>query len=69
MALLETPTKAPVPRNWDGPYLRKLADLKDPWGNDYYYLSPGKHNKYSYDLASFANDGQADGGHGGGVRR
>ena len=34
---------------------------KDPWGNEYVYLSPGGHD--DYDLESFGKDGQ-DGGTG-----
>ena len=40
--------------NWDGPYLRKLP--KDPWGQSYYYKSPGEHNK-DYDISSAGKDG------------
>lgn len=43
---------------WDGPYMKKIP--KDPWENDYQYISPGKHNK-DYDIYSMASDGQ-DGG-------
>jgi general secretion pathway protein G len=43
------------PSKWDGPYLKK--DLpKDPWGNPYQYLCPGKHNT-DYDVWSFGPDG------------
>lgn len=43
---------------WDGPYIKKIP--KDPWENDYQYVSPGKHNK-DYDLYSMAADGQEGG--------
>ena len=46
---------APAPTNWRGPYLRKLS--KDPWGNDYVYVSPGLHSKDDYDLYSYGPDG------------
>ncbi len=39
---------------WNGPYIKKIP--KDPWGNDYQYQSPGKHNK-DYDLFSYGADG------------
>jgi general secretion pathway protein G len=38
---------------WNGPYLRKK--LKDPWGNDYQYRSPGM--KYEYEILSFVKMG------------
>src|SRR5690349_6941039 len=28
--------------NWRGPYLERIP--KDPWGNEYIYSNPGKHN-------------------------
>lgn len=38
-------------------YLREYK--KDPWGNDYVYVRPGKHRKDSYDIFSRGPDGQA----------
>jgi general secretion pathway protein G len=40
-ALVEKPTFGPQPRAW-----HRLMDSieKDPWGNDYRYGYPGKHN-------------------------
>lgn len=35
---------------WHGPYLESIP--KDPWGNDYIYECPGKHNPSSYDISS-----------------
>ena len=32
---------------------------KDPWGNDYVYVSPGEHG--DFDLSSYGADGQPDG--------
>jgi len=43
---------------WDGPYIKKIP--KDPWENDYLYVSPGKNNK-DFDLSSMAADGQEGG--------
>lgn len=51
-ALREEPTIAPLPKNWDGPYLKKEIPL-DPWGNPYVYLCPGEHNPNEYDLLSY----------------
>ena len=41
-------------KNWHGPYLDKLP--QDPWGNNYIYYFPGKHNTGSYDLLSVGPD-------------
>lgn len=39
-ALIEKPAGDPPAKNWkDGGYLDRLP--KDPWGNDYQFLSPG----------------------------
>jgi general secretion pathway protein G len=43
-------------RNWHGPYLDKIP--QDPWGNNYVYYFPGKHNTGSYDLLSVGPDGK-----------
>ena len=59
-ALREKPTRAPVPTNWRGPYLRKEVPL-DPWGKPYSYRSPGERNASGYDLMSLGRDGKAGG--------
>jgi general secretion pathway protein G len=43
--------------NWRGPYLDSLP--KDPWGNDYIYECPGKHNPSSFDIMSMGPDGRS----------
>jgi general secretion pathway protein G len=49
----------PSIRNWkEGGYVQKLS--KDPWGNDYQYLSPGTRGG-AYDLYSLGADGQPGG--------
>lgn len=53
--LRSKPSGNPVPKNWNGPYLKK-APL-DPWGNTYVYKSPGEHNSDGYDLSSKGKDG------------
>ncbi|MGC8833058.1 MAG: type II secretion system major pseudopilin GspG, partial [Armatimonadota bacterium] len=58
-ALVEPPTTDPVPKNWNGPYLKKGIP-KDPWGNDYVYVSPGEHNT-DFDIVSYGKDGQPGG--------
>ncbi len=45
--------------NWKGPYIK--GDVpKDPWGNEYIYECPGRHNDKSYDLMSTGPDGRAN---------
>jgi general secretion pathway protein G len=46
-------------KNWRGPYIETIP--KDPWGNDYIYESPGKHNANSFDLMSMGEDGRVGG--------
>lgn len=56
-ALVSQPSDA---ANWkQGGYIKKLN--KDPWGNDYLYLSPGQHGEV--DIYSLGADG-APGGDG-----
>jgi len=59
-ALRDKPTRAPVPGNWRGPYLRKAVP-NDPWGRPYIYAFPGANNPGSYDLKSLGRDGQPGG--------
>ena len=59
-ALREKPTRAPIPTNWRGPYLRKDVPL-DPWGKPYIYRSPGERNASGYDLLSLGRDGKPGG--------
>ena len=46
-------------QGWRGPYLNDIP--KDPWGNDYIYEYPGKHNTSSYDLMSMGVDARVGG--------
>jgi general secretion pathway protein G len=39
-------------QNWRGPYMQTDVIPKDPWGNEYIYECPGRHNATSYDLSS-----------------
>ena len=59
-ALRERPTRAPVPSNWRGPYLRKDVPL-DPWGRGYLYRAPGERNRGGFDLESLGRDGKSGG--------
>ncbi|MBK5274443.1 MAG: type II secretion system major pseudopilin GspG [Desulfuromonadales bacterium] len=61
-ALVEKPTVGVIPKTYkDGGYLESKKVPKDPWGNDYLYISPGEHG--DYDLFSYGADG-AKGGDG-----
>jgi general secretion pathway protein G len=62
-ALVSEPDIAPIPRNWDGPYLKKREVPLDPWGKPYVYRSPGEVNPDSYDLFTLGRDG-VEGGEG-----
>ncbi len=44
---------------WNGPYLKKKVVPKDPWGNEYRYVSPGQHG--AYDLSSLGADNREGG--------
>jgi general secretion pathway protein G len=45
-------------QNWRGPYMSSDSVPKDPWGNDYIYECPGRHNPTSYDLSSLGPPGE-----------
>jgi len=40
---------------WQGPYMEKVP--LDPWGRDYQFANPGRHNPNSYDIWSIGPDG------------
>lgn len=55
-ALIEKPETGNIPKNWrEGGYIEKGKLPKDPWGNDFIYLSPGVHGPY--DIISYGYDG------------
>jgi len=57
-ALASKPEVGRIPGKYpDGGYLKKVP--KDPWGNDYVYLSPGVHG--DFDLISYGADGEPGG--------
>ena len=56
-ALVTQPTTDPKPTRW---YQLFKEMPKDPWGNDYIYLSPGKKNPDSFDLYSAGPDRKPD---------
>jgi general secretion pathway protein G len=58
-ALWERPALAPVPQNWDGPYVERQIS-KDPWGGNYTYKNPGDRN-LPFTIMSFGADGKSGG--------
>lgn len=56
-ALVSRPSGFPEAKNWNEPYLKKAP--KDPWGNEYQYISPGSSGPY--DLYSLGADGEPGG--------
>ncbi|MBT8489419.1 MAG: type II secretion system major pseudopilin GspG [Deltaproteobacteria bacterium] len=59
-ALVEPPTVGTLPKNWrKGGYLEKGKVPKDPWDNDYVYLSPGTQG--DFDIMSYGADGEQGG--------
>ncbi len=60
-ALVEKPAVGSIPSHWkEGGYLEKNKVPRDPWGNEYVYLSPGIHDK-DYDIVSYGKDGEEGG--------
>jgi general secretion pathway protein G len=59
-ALVEAPSIGQPAKNWrQGGYLERSKVPKDPWDNDFIYLSPGTHG--DFDLSSLGADGEAGG--------
>lgn len=59
-ALVEQPETGTQPKSWrKGGYLDKGKVPKDPWGNEFVYLSPGVHGEY--DIISYGADGVSGG--------
>ena len=55
-SLVEMPETGIVPKNWrKGGYIEKNRVPKDPWGNEFVYISPGAHG--DFDLISYGLDG------------
>ena len=59
-ALVEAPSVGQLPKAWrDGGYLEKGRVPKDPWENEFIYLSPGANS--DFDLISYGADGEPGG--------
>lgn len=56
MALVEKPSSKPQPKSWRQ-FLKK--PLTDPWGNEYQYARPGKHDPAGFDVFSMGPDAKA----------
>jgi general secretion pathway protein G len=53
-ALWAKPTVEPIPPRWRA---ELDEEVLDPWGHEYQYLNPGKHNPDKYDIFSMGEDG------------
>ena len=59
-ALVKAPETGVLPKKWrHGGYLEKRNVPKDPWGNEFIYLSPGING--DYDIISYGSDGVSGG--------
>ena len=59
-ALVVLPDTGNIPKKWrKGGYLDKGKLPKDPWGNEFIYLSPGANG--DYDIISYGADGVSGG--------
>ena len=59
-ALVDPPSVGRLAKKWrKGGYLDKNTVPKDPWDNDFIYISPGLHG--DYDLMSYGPDGEPGG--------
>ncbi len=57
-ALVKKPTVSPIPPRYrEEGYIDRIP--KDPWGNPYIYICPGKHGEY--DIISYGADGEPGG--------
>lgn len=55
-ALISQPSSATT---WDGPYIKKKAVPKDPWGNPYHYTDRGSTG--DFEITSMGADGRTGG--------
>lgn len=61
-ALVKKPETGRQPQNWrQGGYLDRNILPKDPWGNDYIYISPGIERSDFVDIYSYGADGSEGG--------
>jgi general secretion pathway protein G len=61
-ALVQEPSTDPIPGRWrEGGYLDKGKVPRDPWDNEFVYISPGVHG--DFDIISYGGD-RIEGGDG-----
>jgi general secretion pathway protein G len=64
-ALVQEPSTDPIPGRWrEGGYLEKGKVPRDPWDNEFVYISPGFHG--DFDIISYGGD-RIEGGEGRGA--
>ncbi|MFA5864571.1 MAG: type II secretion system major pseudopilin GspG [Phycisphaerae bacterium] len=56
-ALIQGPSD--VGDKWKGPYVKE-KDIIDPWGQEFLYEGPGRHNR-DFDIFTYGADGQEGG--------
>ena len=60
-ALVRKPESPPVPVKYpEGGYLDSLQVPRDPWGNEYIYLRPGRHGE-PFEVLCYGSDGRPGG--------
>jgi len=60
-ALVKEPQTPPRPPHYpEGGYLDSLEVPRDPWGNEYVYLRPGRHGE-PFEVICYGSDGQPGG--------
>lgn len=60
-ALVQKPVMEPVPKNYPaGGYLDSTEMPRDPWKNDYIYLTPGRSGE-PFEIISYGSDGEPGG--------
>ncbi len=61
LSLVEPPSVGSLAKNWKkGGYLDKSTTPKDPWENEYIYISPALHGK-DFDITSYGPDNEPGG--------
>ncbi|GMU24087.1 MAG: type II secretion system protein GspG [Phycisphaerae bacterium] len=56
--LIDKPDDEEEAKKWAGPYITDPESLKDPWGQELTFKSPGEVNTGGYDLSSNGPDKQ-----------
>lgn len=56
--LNQRPEDEEAAKKWAGPYIEDLNKLRDAWGREFRFASPGEYNREGYDLSSAGKDGE-----------